>query len=231
MSRAEKFTIQLDMADGYLRENDPVGALQTLMAAQDLAADKTERGRLEHLRALAYFSKKEPEAALIAARKAAENLPDSPEAQNNLGRLLLDAGKGSEAEPWLIKAAANQVYRDAYRSNTNLGILYYRRGDDDRASVALKKATEQSPAGACVAYYYLGHLNLKENRYQEAVKNYDRATQKFCAAFVDAHLALGIAFERGKQFDKARRKFLEIRDGFPNTTASEQAMERLRHLP
>ena len=84
---------------------------------------------------------------------------------------------------------------------------------------------------SCVAYYYRGHLNLRENRFKEASRDYEHATQKFCAGFADAHFALGVAYLRNKQYDLARKKFLEIKQRYPNTEMADQAMDRLRYIP
>ena len=46
-----------------------------------------------------------------------------------------------------------------------------------------------------------------------------------------AHLELGMAFERDKQFDAARKKYLDVAKLFPNTDLSKQAIDRLRYLP
>ena len=60
---------------------------------------------------------------------------------------------------------------------------------------------------------------------------YERATEKQCAAFADAHLAVAMMDERLGKNDDARKKYLEIRQNFPDSKAAETAMERLKKIP
>jgi Tfp pilus assembly protein PilF len=227
LTDAERARLYLDAANASLSEGDPTGALQNLTVAESLAPSNPE---VHHSKALAYHAKSDLNAAIAEARRAVALLPSYSDANNTLGKLLMDAGKPAEAEAPLLKAANDPLYRDAYKPHTNLGILYYRLGKLKKAGENLDRAAKEAPQYACVAYYYRGHLRLKEGRFAKAAQEYDRATQKACANFADAHLALGIAYERGKQYELARRKFLSIREAFPNTKVAEQAMERLKYL-
>ena len=145
--------------------------------------------------------------------------------------MLLDSGNYHDAEAPLLKAASDPSYADAYKPHSNLGILFYRRGQFVPAQKYLNQAVAEAPARACIAHYYLGHIQLKQGKFSEATRSYDRATQNFCTNFADAHLALGIAYERNKQYDLARKKFLDIKINFPNSQIAEQAMDRLTYLP
>lgn len=228
MSTAEQSDLMIRTAAGTIEENDPIGALQLLAEAEKLTPNRPE---IFHLRTIAYTAKGEPTEALAAARKAVALAPEVAEYNNNLGKLLLDHGKLNEAETLLLKSANDQLYRDAYKANTSLGILYYRRGQEAEARKRFAKAAQQSPRDACVAYYYLGHIDLKASRFDEAIRHYDRATRQLCASFSDAHYALGLAYEQAQQFEKARRKFMDITSAFPDSQVATRAMNRLRNLP
>jgi Tfp pilus assembly protein PilF len=228
LSKADRARMLVDLANGAILEGDSTGALQALLQAEELSPDLPE---LHHSKALAYYAKKDLLTALVEARKAVELMPNYSDANNTLGKLLVDAGKYREAEKPLLKAANDPVFRDAFKAHTNLGILYYRQGDYDLALKHLDKAVEMTSAQACVANYYRGHVYLRSGKFNDAITSYDLATQRFCAGFADAHLALGIAYERSKQYDRARKKFLDIKQTFPNSKIAEQAMDRLRYLP
>jgi type IV pilus assembly protein PilF len=228
LSKEERSQILLDAAAGAINDNDPVGALQILADAEKMAP---ATAALHHLRTLAFMQKNEPAEALAAARQALSLAPEVPEYQNNLGKLLIDSGRLGEAEGPLLKAAGNHLYREAFKANTNLGILYYRRGEEEKARERFAKASEQDPESACVAHYYLGHLNLRAARFRDAIRSYDRATRMACSDFREAHYALGLAYERSRQFEKARRKFLDISNAFPETEVSQRALDRLKNLP
>lgn len=217
-----------EIARGALLEGDATGALQNLALAE---RHDPKRAEIYHLKAIAYHAKNDLKNALIEGKKAVTLDPAVNEANNSYGKILLDAGKYHEAEVYLSKAAQDPLFRDAHKASTNLGILHYRLGDYAQAEKNLQKAIEQSPATACVAHYYQGHVELKTNRLKDAVKSYEKATHHLCSGFVDAHLALGIAYERNKQYTQARKKFLDIRQSFPNSKVADQAMDRLRYLP
>lgn len=228
LSHTERAQMLIEIANGALAENDPTGALQSLMAAEK---EDNQLPELYHSKGLAFYGKHDLNSAIVAVRRAVELKSDYSDANSTLGKLLIDAGKGSEAEPFLNQAANDPLYREAYKPLTNLGVLYYRRGELTRAEGFLSRAIESAPMVACVAFYYRGHIRLSESRLQDAVKDYDNAAKRVCANFADAHLAMGIAYERGKQYDLARKKYLEIQNRYPNTKVAEQAVTHLRLLP
>jgi type IV pilus assembly protein PilF len=235
----ERAQLFLEAAAASKSEGDLTSALQYLAEAEKLNDGLPE---IYHLRAIVMNSKGESQLAVESARKALSLRNNYSDAMNTLGRLLMErAQRGtegapttnqlSEAESWLSKAASDLLYRDAWKSKTNLGILHYRKGNDSQALQYFSKAVEDAPAQACIAHYYIGHLRLKTGSFLEAARSYDRATQKFCAGFADAHLAEGVALERAREYDKARKKFLEITRNFPNSPIADQAVNRLKNIP
>ena len=231
MTAADKARSYIEAAAAAKAEGDATGALQYLEQAEQADDSLPE---LYHLRSLALNMKHERKLAIASVRKALAMNSKYSDAMNTLGRLLMDEGDAKsleEAQKWLQTAASDLLYRDAWKSFTNLGIIHYRRGDDAKAIQQLTKAVDSSPAQACIAHYYIGHIRLKAGAFLDAARSYDRATQKFCAGFADAHLAEGVALERGREFDRARKKFIEVTRNFPNSPVADQAMNRLKGLP
>jgi Tfp pilus assembly protein PilF len=228
LTSTEKARLQVEIANGALVEGDPTGALQSLALAESEDPNLPE---LHHSRAIALYSKKDIPHAIDAARRAIQIKPDYPEANNTLGKLLLDRGRYEESVPFLLKAANNQLYRDAYKAWTNLGILKYRKGEFIQSEAFLNRAIQDSPTNSCIAYHYRGHLRLKEKRFADAVRDYDLATRHVCARYGEAQLSLGIAYEQSKQFRMAKKTYLEVQKRYPNTQLAEKALEHLRYLP
>jgi len=228
LSGMERARLLVEVANGALMEGDPVGALQNLSAAEQLDGSLPE---LFHTKALALATRHDRAGALQAAEKAVSLRPDYAEANNTLGRLLIDDNQLARAEAPLMKAARDALYRESYKAETNLGILYYRNGKYKKSVARLDRAILLSPQVSCIAYYYRGHIKMRESRVLEAVDDYQRASQKICGKFADAHLALGIAHERNGEVFKARRKYLDLTEHFAASPAARQAMERLRRLP
>jgi len=224
----EKAQLLVDAANASMMESDPIGALQFLKTAEETDPSYAS---IFHGKALAFNMRKDLAQALVEMKHAQELEPENSAINNTYGKLLMDAGKAAEAEKYLKKAAADPTFRESYKSRTSLGILYYRQGQLDVADQQFEKATFDDPSNACIAYYYRGHIALKRGKLSDATRQYERATQKLCAGFADAHFALGVAYERDKKFDQARKKYLEVKQNFPESKIADQAMTRLGKLP
>jgi Tfp pilus assembly protein PilF len=228
LTSAQKAEIMVQAAFAAVQEGDPTGALQALVQAEELSPKSPN---VHHVKAIAYFTKKLMPQAIASAKRAVELDPKFSDGHNTLGRILLETGDSKGAEAALLKSANDPLYRDAFKSRINLGILNYNLGKFPSARTYFDSAIQESPTGACIAYYYRGNLLIKQNRVNEAIKDYDQATKKLCTHFTDAHLALGIAYQRNGQNDKAKRKFLSISELFPDTPAADQAMNLLKDIP
>jgi type IV pilus assembly protein PilF len=228
LTRTQRAEMLIEIANGALNEGDPTGALEHLMRAE---REDPNLADLHHSKALAFFAKHDLPTAILEARKAVALKPGYSDANNTLGKLLMDQGKNAEAATFLSRAATDPLNRDAYKALTSLGIMSYRRGDYDKSEGYLSRAIEAAPTQACVAYYYRGHLQLRESHFDEAVRDYDQAGKRMCGGFADAQLAIGIAYERNQQFELARKKFLEVQNRYPKSKIADQAMTHLRTLP
>jgi Tfp pilus assembly protein PilF len=218
----------VEIANGALVEGDPTGALQNLAQAEQIDDDLPE---LHHSKALAYFAKHDLNSALSSAKKAVEIRPTYTDAQNTFGKLLIDAGNYQEAEGHLELAAKDPLNRDAYKAWTNLGILKFRLGNYSLAENFINRAIQDAPNRACVAYYYRGHIQLNEKKVSDAIESYGLATKKACAKFGEAQFALGLAYQKNRQYQLARKAFLEIQERFPNTKLAERALDQLKYIP
>lgn len=228
LSDRQRALYLVEAARGSLIESDPIGALQYLKAAEQADPETPE---IYHVQALAFEMRKERGLALESMAKCVRLEPNNSSSNNTYGKLLLDAGRNAEAETYLKKAASDQTFREAYKAKTSLGMLYYRQGQTALADQFLERATNDDPINACIAYYYRGHIAMKSGRLQQATGFYEKASTKHCAGFADAHLALGISYERNQRYDLARKKFVEVQQNFPSTPLSDQAMQRLKRIP
>jgi len=78
-------------------------------------------------------------------------------------------------------------------SHVNLGLIYYKRGDNDRAEAAFQKAIEIK-ADNPVALNHLGIIYRRKGRFTEAEKAYQQAIQ-FKPEYANAHLNLAILYD------------------------------------
>ena len=223
----DKVLALIEAAQASMIERDPIGALQYMKAAEGIEPDFAP---IHHTKALAFHMRKDFTAALQSMKKCVQLDPDNPYSNNSLGKMLLDASQSKEAEKYLLFAANDHTFRESFKAKTNLGILYYRQGDLKKADHYFDKATSDDPVSACIAYYYRGHIAMKTGKLPSAVSYYERASKKMCAGFTDAHYALGLAYERNQQGDLAKKKYLEIKQNFPESASAEQALQRLKVL-
>ena len=228
LSSEEKARLFVEIGNGALSEGDPTGALQSFAQAE---AEDDRLPELHHSKALAYYGKQDMQAAMISAKHAIELRPLYADANNTLGKLLMEQGKTEDAISRLLVAARDPLYRESYKAWTNLGILEYRRQNMDRARHYFDQAIVGAPLLACIAFYYRGNIYLKQSRTTDAIHDYVSASQKACTSFGQAHLALSMAYEQNKQFQLARKTLLDIQERYPHTQLAEKAVQQLKRLP
>lgn len=228
LTNEEMADLRIDIALSAASAGDTVTAYQRLKEAEDAAP---KYWKIPFTRSLVHLKRKDLASALAESKRAVVLAPDQPDANNNLGKLLIDAGQYDQAEPYLKKSAASILNKDPQQANTNLGILSFKKGKVAEAKQYLRLAIEMSPKNACAAYYYRGQIFLREKRLEEAVKFFEKATKNACGQFKEPHLAIGIALAESKKWEQARAKFLEVSQLFPDTPIAEEALERLKFLP
>lgn len=228
ISKTERARMLVEVANGALLEGDSTSALENLLKAEQQDPSLPE---LHHSKAIAFAMKEDLSTALAEAREAIRLHPKYSDANNTLGKLLMDAGRLDEAVGPLTTAAKDPLYRDAPRAFTNLGILYHRKQNTEKALYNLERAIALAPTSACIAYYWRGQIRLEQSRANEAIRDFEKASRGLCAGNGEAYLALGMAYEKTQQFDLARKKFLEIQERFPSTSLADQAVNHLRFLP
>jgi tetratricopeptide (TPR) repeat protein len=227
-SKEAQISTWLDVANQSLMESDAPGALRALSEAEKLGATPDQT---TFMRVRAHQMRKDYDSALSVTREYLENNPKSSDGSLTLGILLSETGRPKDAIVALRKAAEDGLYSRGQQAQTSLAIVHYRLGELKEAEKWLERAVNTNPTQACVAYYYQGHIHLKASRFREAAKVYEKSTQKFCGAFSEGFLALGIVYQHLKDYDRARKTFLEVESRFPNTQLASQALERLRKLP
>jgi type IV pilus assembly protein PilF len=228
LSKQERIERLLDIAGAAISESDFVSAFETLKQVQSMD-DSVPRQYF--LYSLAYLNKNEIGLAESNARKALELDPDYSAAKNALGKILLDQGRLSEAEP-LLKSAANDIlFREAYLSKTNLGLLYFRKMDLKSSELWLQRAIADKGPTTCLALFHLGKVQLEQKNLEKALRNFHMASRGSCGGLSEAHLAVGQTLLKQRKFDLARAKFIEIQRLFPASETSDQAIEAIRGIP
>jgi predicted TPR repeat methyltransferase len=100
--------------------------------------------------------------------------PDNASAWNNLGNVLLLAGRGDEAADAYDHAVTHGSGADTVRALNNLGVLHRKLGRLDRSEQALRHAVERDPACAD-AWYNLSTTLIKQGRVHDGLVAHSKA--------------------------------------------------------
>jgi type IV pilus assembly protein PilF len=227
-SKSDQVRNLMDIVAADITENDATGALQILAKVQDMDDSLPEE---YYFYALAYLQKRETRLAIESARRAIRMNPKFSAAKNTLGNILMDQGKYEEAEKYLLESANDLLFRDTYLPKTNLGILYYKKGDLVRSESWLSKAIQDGGAVVCLAYYYRGKVRTDKKELLLAERDFIQSAKGSCSGMSENHIAFGKTLIQEKKYDQARAKFIEIQRLFPSSDAADQATQYLREIP
>jgi Tfp pilus assembly protein PilF len=216
------------MGNSALLEGDSIGALESFLRAEKEDSSLPE---VHHAKGLAYFARKDLQSAVKSVRRAVQIKPDYSDANTTLGKFLMDQGKADEAIEYLTRASQDPLYRDSYKPLTQLGLIEYQKGRFSSAQTFFDRAIEESRSTACIAYFYRGHVRMREGKRAEAIRDYENASQKACAQFGEPRLAIALAYKKSGQLDLAKKHLLEVQNRYPGTKVADQAMNHLRQTP
>lgn len=223
----ERAKLLTDIASAALGEGDATGALGYLEQAEEL--DPKSPG-IQYLFALAYYQKKEVDLAIGAARKAVSMAPKFTDAKNTLGKLLVEKGQYTEAEPLLREAASDLKNPNAYMARTNLGMLYFKSGKKDLAKAEFTRVINETPQNSCVSAFFRGQILFEQGLFEKSLKDFHLAGRGYCGNLREAHLfEARTLMELGRK-DQARAKLIEIQKLFTNSTEAEEAAGLLRQI-
>jgi tetratricopeptide (TPR) repeat protein len=106
---------------------------------------------------------------------------------------LDDAGRNAEAEALYIRVIKLDDRHAG--AHTNLGTIYYERGDKIGALVFFERGRERDHL-YWVAHYNIGYVHFVDERYELAIKNFALATACDEREATDAHLYAGESYHR-----------------------------------
>lgn len=121
---------------------------------------------------LSWLGKREEAEPFVA--RAAEGLPEHPEAQYLRGVFLQEEGRFGEAvEAYERAIALDETFGRAY---TALSSVYERTGQLDAALASIRQAVRYQPE-ADNAYFSLGNILYRKERSREAIRAYEKALE------------------------------------------------------
>lgn len=112
---------------------------------------------------------------------------------------------------WRVTAEASPR---SPKAHNNLGDLYLRHGDKERAIGEFKKAIALSPSYAD-AYHNLANTYREMGQFDLAITNYNKALQRNPSLW-QSHLHLGVVYFGQSEYEKARQHLTEVVETVPS---------------
>lgn len=165
-------------------------------------------------RGSAYYLLSEYEKALSDYNQAIDADESYATAYYNRGRLLLQSEKYDAALKDLQRAITLSPDEFAYRANGNIGIIYHRQGEFERAIEAFDAAIDANDANADT-YYLRGSTYAAMGNYPAAITDYQSAIARY-PGYVEAYLGLGYAHYKANQLNQAETALQKVIDISPN---------------
>ena len=169
--------------------------------------------------------RKDPEAGILAIKKAIEIFPDYFDALELLGTEYLEKGQFDDAIPTLVRAV--EINNKAYKSMYGLGVACLNLKRFEESISWLKKAADGDPANADVfmklgiAYGNNGSLSESETMLKKANE----------LGLADAHLYLAGLYNKQEKYGEAWRElelYLKEAKGLKDKTKINEMITSLK---
>jgi type IV pilus assembly protein PilF len=224
--RKEQAQLHMQIGTGYLNQGKNPQALIELLKAEEL---DPEDASIQNSLGLAYYFRKEYPLSETHFLKAIKFFPKYTDARNNLGRLYTDLGRFDEAIGQLKFASRDLTYTLPERIFLNLGIVYLRKNDFDRALNNFKKSME-SNTRFCPAYNYYGQTLFQQAKYSEAIESFDHALALCNNNYDEAHYYSAISYYKAGQTEKAIARLEEVEKRYPDSEYARKAKEMIKTI-
>lgn len=226
-SPAEMAQLYVELGtQAYLR-GDFARAVEDLRNA--LTHDSKNAIAHNHL-GLAYYGLDRKQLALEEVKKAVSLNPLYSDALINLGLFAADERDFSKARGYFNKALENLEYRYRHRALTNLAQVAIQESKISEAKNYLYKSLQANP-DFCTTHFLLGTVQMRENQPQLALESFKRSIASTCAANIEGHYQLGLAYIKNRDYSKARKQFVFLLQEYPQSKQAKSAGEQLKYIP
>jgi len=186
---------------------------------------KVDPGHAEghHLKGFMLMGLADLDGAAAEFKEALKTKSDLYEARNNLGTVLIQQGRFSEAIATLKPLTEDQLYPTPAFAHGNLGWAYYQSGDLVSARKHLEMAVFLSPR-FCVGYNNLS-IVLKEQRNPRGAREALQKAIKACPKYAEAYYHMGVLLQEASE-PGASDAFGKCAELAPETTVGKRCLAR-----
>jgi len=168
------------------------------------------------------------EEAVSYYKKAIAIDPNYTDAINNLGTVYASLQKWDKAIEQFDNALKDPTYRTPDRAYSNLGFVYYEKGDYAKAEKALTASLVRNPVSARTLYV-LGLVYIKLGNDGQAVDSFMKAIG-MVPDYVDAHWELANLYLRTGDKARALKHFEVVAEKDEDATRIRKASEYIQDL-
>jgi len=214
-----------NMGENYLSGGDTANALQYLTQAEQKSPNDPV---IQYDLGLAYDQRELPDKALAHFEKALKIKPDYPEALNAIGSIYAKRGQIEPARQAFQKAMDNPFYKTPQMAAYNIGRLYEKKDDLEKALTNYQLAVKFDPQ-FWMAWLRMGHIQEQLSRTDEARHSYGNAV-KATPELAEAQLRYGIMSYQVGDTDAAISSLTRVGRLVPNTDMADEARRYLEKL-
>lgn len=217
--RSQAFLHQ-DIGMGYLKGKNYPAALKQLITANKLAPN--EPSIMNNL-AIAYHYRGRSDLAYKTLQKILRQDPKYTEARTNLGQILIEQKKYSQAVKQLRIARKDLTYPNPEKVHANLGIAYFHlanhKGAKKELDLALKVNREY-----CLALFFKVKNMYYRKKYMDSAQLADR-TELTCPGGTTPEMIYlsGMGRFMMGQNDAAKNRFSKLIKAYPTSEFSKKA--------
>ncbi len=217
-----------DLGEAYMNQGQYTQALREFRKAE-LLFDKDPF--LQNDLGLAYLAKKNVDLAVSHFKEALDLNPEYSPARNNLGSAYMEQAKWDEAIECFKKVNEDLIYGTPHYPLTNLGFVYYKKGDYAKAKSYYKEALDIKPDFP-KALHGMGLVYLAEGNDARAISLMKKAISVVPEA-APIYLDLGRAYQQAHEYNKAYQTFKKAASLAPDADfrqEAEDAADQVLHL-
>jgi len=195
---------------GAEEEEDPWAAREMLVRLADLGyleSDSTEEVVLDRARNLGqvYASTGRPKLAIEQFQKVLSEKPDDKGSRLAIASCQLQMGQLDECEATVKEILTEK--EDAPQADLYLGMIAFRRGDDDQALEWLERAEKANPRLPGL-HCQIGNVYLRRQRWKDAERVFKKALS-IDQDSAEAHDGLGVAYRWQKRPEEAVHEHMQ----------------------
>jgi type IV pilus biogenesis/stability protein PilW len=223
--REKKAEAARNLGEAYLREGNFTLALKELLKAESINPNDPY---LHNDIGLAYYGKRKFDKAIRHYKTALDLKSDYAPAMNNLGNAYMAQKRWDSAIEYYEQAIDSSLYATPHFPLSNLGAVYYEKGDYRRSEQYYLEALELEP-NFVQALRGIARTYMAVGRVEDAIFKLEKAVRINPDAAV-LFYELGTAYLSAGHGRDARAAYNEVIQLAPESAVADQARMALRKL-